>query len=224
MPSVETTSDALETRRDREPLISLALYSGLKWSIIAPVFNTYFRGRIHNVERVPRSGPLIVVANHASHFDPPLLATALQRPVAFMAKEELFKIPVFGPGIALYGAYPVNRKSADRSAIKSAIKSSHQGWAVGIFVQGTRTPDGRVTEPKLGAAMLAAKLNAPLLPASLWGTEKILVKGSAWPQSVPVTIRVGEVLPPPASSKRADLEATTALCTEKINALHGLGR
>ncbi len=224
MPPVETPSDVTEMRRDREPLISLALYSGLKWSVIAPMFNVYFQGRIHNVERVPRSGPLVVVSNHASYFDPPLLATALQRPVAFMAKEELFKIPIFGPGIALYGAYPVNRKSADRSAIKSAIKSSHQGWAVGIFIQGTRTPDGRVTEPKLGAAMLAAKLNAPLLPASLWGTENILVKGSSWPRPVPVTIRVGDVLPPPASSKRADLEATTALCTEKINVLHSLGR
>lgn len=217
-------SAATSTQRDREPLVSLALFSGTKWSIIAPVYNTYFQGRIYNVERVPRSGPLVVVSNHASYFDPPLLSTSLERPVAFMAKEELFKVPVLGPLIRLYGAYPVNRQAADRSAIKAAIKSSHDGWAVGIFLQGTRTPDGRVTDPKLGAALLAAKLNAPLLPTSLWGTEKILAKGSPLPKPTPITIRVGELLPPPASSKRTDLEATTALCAEKINALHALGR
>ncbi|WP_204101838.1 MULTISPECIES: lysophospholipid acyltransferase family protein, partial [Spirulina sp. CCY15215] len=106
--------------------------------------------RIYGVENVPQEGPLVVASNHASNFDPPIVSNCVCRPVAFMAKEELFKVPVLGQAIELYGAYPVKRSSADRSAIKAALSSLNEGWAVGIFLQGTRTLDGKITEPKLG--------------------------------------------------------------------------
>ncbi|MCY7394467.1 MAG: 1-acylglycerol-3-phosphate O-acyltransferase, partial [Leptolyngbyaceae cyanobacterium CAN_BIN12] len=143
--------------KDREPLISLALYRLFKWAIVSPTLHTYFRGRIYGAENVPQTGKLIVVSNHASDLDPMFLSSAMQRPVAYMAKEELFQIPVLKQAIALYGAYPVKRGSADRSAIRAAISSLDQGWAAGVFITGTRTPDGRVTDPKLGAALIAAK-------------------------------------------------------------------
>ncbi|MGL5807246.1 MAG: lysophospholipid acyltransferase family protein [Xenococcaceae cyanobacterium] len=208
----------------REPLTSLALYHLFKWSIIAPVFHSYFRGKIYGVQKVPQSGPLIIVSNHGSYFDPPILATSVLRPVAFMAKEELFKIPLFKVAIELYGAYPVKRDSADLSAIRAAIKASKNGWAIGIFLEGTRTSDGRIHDPKLGAAAIAAKIQAPLLPVSLWGTEKILDKDSALPKSVPITIRIGEPIAPPNSSKKAELLAITEKCTEIINSMHEMGR
>jgi 1-acyl-sn-glycerol-3-phosphate acyltransferase len=209
---------------DREPFASLVLYHLFKWSVVSPLLHGYFRGRIYGAEKVPLQGPLVVVSNHASYFDPPILSNCMRRPVAFMAKEELFEIPLLKQGIELYGAYPVKRSTGDRGAIRAAVNCLNEGWAVGIFLQGTRTADGRINEPKLGAAMIAAKANVPLLPVSLWGTEKILRKGASFPHPVPVTIRIGELIDAPTSSKREALEVITARCTTAINAMHDLGR
>ena len=210
--------------QNREPLVSLALYHLFKWSIVSPVLHSYLRGRIYGAKKVPLDGPLIVVANHASNLDPPLLASCVKRPVSFMAKESLFKVPVFAPAIRAYGAYPVKRGSADRSAIRAALTQLENGWAVGVFLQGVRTPDGRIPSPKLGAALIAAKAQVPLLPVSLWGTEKILRKGSALPKPAPVTVRIGEPIPPPVEKDKDALKAVTQRCVDEIHALHELGR
>ncbi|MGA7938191.1 MAG: lysophospholipid acyltransferase family protein [Kovacikia sp.] len=210
--------------QEREPLSSLILYRLFKWSVVSPMLHVYFRGRIYGAEHVPLQGPVVVVSNHASDFDPPMLSSCVGRPVAYMAKEELFRIPVLKQAITLYGAYPVKRGSADRSAIRAALASLEQGWAVGVFVTGTRTPDGSVVDPKLGAALIAAKAQAPLLPVSLWGTHAIFRKGSAIPRSVPVTVRIGELIPAPQSTDREALEAVTQQCADTINAMHQQGR
>lgn len=173
---------------------------------------------------MPQQGPLVVVSNHASDFDPPLLSSCVRRPVAYMAKEELFQVPVLKQAIQLYGAYPVKRGSADRSAIRAALGCLEAGWAVGIFLEGTRTPDARITAPKLGAAMIAAKAQAPLLPVSLWGTQAILTKDARFPKSVPVTVRIGQPIAAPSSTSREELESVTQQCKDAIHALHDLDR
>jgi 1-acyl-sn-glycerol-3-phosphate acyltransferase len=210
--------------RDREPAINLVLYHLFKGTVVNPMLRLYFRGRIYGADQVPKTGPLIVVANHASDFDPPLVSSAVGRPVSYMAKEELFTVPVLSQAIKLYGAYPVKRGSADRSAIREALKQLDQGWAVGIFLQGTRTADGRIPEPKIGAALIAAKAQVPLLPVSLWGTQRIFAKGYSLPRLVPLTIRIGAPIPPPASTQRQALETVTACCTDVIHQLHDQGR
>ncbi|MFN3927943.1 MAG: lysophospholipid acyltransferase family protein [Pseudanabaenaceae cyanobacterium] len=210
--------------RAREPFSSLCLYHLFKWSVVAPVSHLCFRLKIRGVENVPTEGAVVVVSNHASDFDPPILSNCVGRPVAFMAKEELFRIPVLSQAIRLYGAYPVKRGASDRQAIKSALAYLTQGWAVGIFLQGTRTPDGKITAPKLGAALIAAKFQAPLLPVCLWGTHQILPKGAKLPRLHPVTVRIGELIPPPVDSDRGTLVTVTEQCAQIINDLHALGR
>lgn len=220
-------------KKEREPVASLVLYHLFKWSVVSPLLHVYFRGRIYGAENVPKTGPLVVVTNHASYFDPPIVSNCVRRPVAFMAKEELFQVPLLKQGIKLYGAYPVKRGASDglsgdgssshRSAIRAAVNSLQEGWATGIFLTGTRTLDGRISEPKLGAALIAGKAKAPLLPVSLWGTEKIL-QNSPLPKPVPVTVRIGELLSAPSSTKREELEEITAKCTKIINEMHDLGR
>lgn len=210
--------------RSREPLSSLILYHLFKWSVVSPMLHLYFQGRIYDADRVPLAGPLVVVSNHASDFDPPLLSSCMGRPVSYMAKEELFEVPILKQAISLYGAYPVKRGSPDRSAIRAALQQLEQGWATGVFLQGTRTLDGRITEPKLGAALIAAKAKVPLLPVCLWGTHAIVKKGSYLPRPVPVTVRVGHLIEPPNSTDREELFTLTQKCADEINAMHDLGR
>ncbi|PLZ81053.1 1-acyl-sn-glycerol-3-phosphate acyltransferase, partial [Fischerella thermalis WC217] len=105
--------------KNREPLASLLLYQAFKWSVVSPMLHVYFRGKIYGAENVPLSGPLVVVSNHASNYDPPIVSNCVRRPVAYMAKEELFKIPVLKQAIELYGAYPVSRGTSDRTAIRA---------------------------------------------------------------------------------------------------------
>lgn len=217
-----TSPNTLSSYKSREPLVSLLLYQGLKWSVVAPLLHGYFGGRIYGQANVPRRGPFIAVGNHASDFDPPFLSIAMRRPIAFMAKEELFDVPLLGPGIRLYGAYPVRRGESDRKALRSAMAYLANGWGVGLFIGGTRTTDSRIHDPKIGAAWIAAKMQVPLLPVSLWGTCHI--QGKVAPREVPVTIRIGELTDPPASTERSRLEAKTQHCVEAIHQLHDLGR
>lgn len=106
------------------------LVSGL---LVFPLFRGLLRGRTSGKALVPQQGPLVVVANHGSHLDPPLLGHAIGRPVAFMAKAELFRIPILGALIQACGAYPVKRGASDREAIRTATARLDAGWAIGVF-------------------------------------------------------------------------------------------
>ena len=214
----------MEGNNNREPFSSLVSYHLLKWLLVSPALHTYFRVKIYGAEKVPQTGGLIAVSNHASYFDPPLLSNCVRRPVAFMAKEELFKTPGLKQAIELYGAYPVKRSVGDRSALRAATKAIESGWIAAVFLQGTRSEDAKITDPKLGAAWIAAKTQVPLLPVSLWGTEEVISKGFPFLKPVPITVRIGDIIAPPTSSKKADLQAITEQCAGAINALHSLGR
>lgn len=196
------------------------VYHLVRSLVVNPIFYLYFRGKVIGREKVPLTGKLIIVSNHASVYDPPLVSAAIPRLVSYMAKEELFTVNGLKQLITSLGAYPVNREGVDRKAIRQAISRLEEGWATCIFIEGTRTVDGKIYEPKLGAALIAAKTQAPLLPVCLSGTEKIVEKGKKIPRSIAITIRIGDIIPPPASGKKEDLEAVTRQCANAINLLH----
>ena len=195
------------------------IYRLVEWLFVAPVYRGLLRGRSRGLQNVPRQGALVVVANHGSHLDPPLLGHALPRPVSFMAKAELFKVPLLGPLIRSLGAYPVSRGASDREAIRTALSRLEQGWATGVFLDGTRQADGRVNAPLPGAALLAARSGSPLLPVAIRNSHRALGSGSRHPRLIPIELCIGELVPPPSGRRRADLDATTAELQRRINAM-----
>jgi 1-acyl-sn-glycerol-3-phosphate acyltransferase len=194
-------------------------YHLMRWLLVLPVFRLLLRGRTAGTANVPPHGGLVVVANHGSHLDPPLLSCAVRRPVAFMAKEELFRVPLLGPLIRACGAYPVARGGGDREALRTACRRLEEGWATGVFLDGTRQEDGRVSSPQPGAALLAARTGLPLLPVAIINSHRALGPGGGRLRLVPVHVRIGTPIPPPASTRRADLDAVTAAAQAQINGM-----
>ncbi|MFA6848934.1 MAG: lysophospholipid acyltransferase family protein [Selenomonadaceae bacterium] len=150
--------------------------------VLRVFFKLFFRAEIIGRENVPTDGGIILAANHTSNFDPPLLAAFLRRPVSYMAKQELFDVPIFGRAITGCHAFPVKRGAADRGAIKTAIKVVKMGNCLGLFPEGTRSKDGAIHKPEAGIALIAAMTTAPVVPAALIGTDKIFQKGSYFPK------------------------------------------
>ncbi|MFM9111381.1 MAG: lysophospholipid acyltransferase family protein [Prochlorococcaceae cyanobacterium] len=202
----------------RTPRPSLT-YRLISYLLVFPLYRLLFRGRTAGNGNVPLEGSLVVVANHGSDLDPPLLGHALGRPVAFMAKAELFRVPLLGAIIRACGAYPVERGASDREAIRIATDRLQEGWATGVFLDGTRQANGRVNTPLAGAALLAARAGAPLLPVAIINSHRALGPGQKRPRLVPIHIRIGTPIPPPASRRRPDLDAATRAAQEQINAL-----
>jgi 1-acyl-sn-glycerol-3-phosphate acyltransferase len=140
---------------------------GLCWIVFRLVWRFRVAGGIENV---PASGPAIIACNHVSYLDPVALGIALQRPLTYLAKKQLFAIPVLGPVIAALGAYPTDREAGALSALRAAVRVLKDGRCVGIFPEGTRNLTGSADE-KGGAALLAALSGAPVVPAAIGGSR-----------------------------------------------------
>ena len=152
-------------------------------------FNLLFSPKVIGAENVPKEGAMIMAANHMSNWDPPLLATFLPRPVSYMAKIELFEHPIFGAAIRRCHAFPVKRGAADRGAIKAAVNVLRQGHVLGLFPEGTRSKDGKLHKAEAGVGLLAAMSGAPVVPACIVGTDRIMQKGGFLPK---LSIMYGE--------------------------------
>lgn len=125
-------------------------------------------------ENVPDKGAAILCSNHIHDLDMFFISTRIKRLIRYMAKEELFEIPVLGPLIRYAGAFPVKRGKADVGAIKTALKLLDEGHIVGIFPQGTRTRGKNKNEItiKRGAVMIAINAGVPIIPVGIDATYK----------------------------------------------------
>ena len=188
---------------------------------VLPIYKFVFRGHLIGRENIPKKNSFIMVSNHGSLLDPPLLGHALGRNISFMAKAELFKIPLIGCVIKACGAYPVKRGIADKNTIKTACKKLSNDNSIGIFIDGTRQKNGRVNKPKQGAALLAFKNQKLLLPVAIVNSHRLIRFKSFIPLFSKIVIKVGRPVRPPQSSSRDDLNSVTMYLQDKINNLIG---
>ncbi len=150
------------------------------------LLRAFWRYRADGAERVPADGPVIVAANHVSYFDPVALGVGIRRPVTYLAKKQLFDIPILGPVITGLGAYPLDREAGGVAALRAALRALKDGRCVGIFPEGTRNLTGDAEE-KGGAALLGALTGAPVVPAAIVGTRDAK-------RFRPIHVRYGEPL------------------------------
>ena len=180
------------------------------------------RWRVEGKEAVPPGGPLLIVCNHLSHIDPPMLAAAIPRTISFLAKKELFEHPLGGRAIRWYGAVPVDRTGgANRDNFERILGLLERDGVLGVFPEGTRSKTGGMQRAKPGVALLAMRSNAPILPVAITGSEK--VRGFRSLLSRPrITVRIGEPFTLPSvegTLGRAQLTSVTEMIMGRISAL-----
>ncbi len=192
---------------------------------------------VRGAENIPARGPIILAPNHRAYMDPPYLSMVTRRQLHLMAKEELFKIPLFGPYIKAMGAFPVRRGSADRGAIRQAMAELKAGHVVGIFPEGTRADSGTLLPAERGFALIAKQTGVPIVPIALEGTDRIQPKHAKRFYRAPVIATIGKPMtaaemlaayPDPTKDALTIIgEATTraiaALMTEPVTILEAEG-
>ncbi len=205
----------------KNDVLQKLIYQLVSKLLVFPIYKFVFRGCLIGRENIPQKDSFIVVSNHGSLLDPPLLGHALGRNISFMAKEELFKVPFLGFIIKACGAYPVKRGIADKNTIKTACKKLSNNNCIGIFIDGTRQKNGRVNKPKQGAALLAFKNQKLLLPVAIVNSHRVMRFKFCIPLFSKVIIKVGKPFQPPQSSSRDDLNSVTMRLQDEINYLIG---
>jgi 1-acyl-sn-glycerol-3-phosphate acyltransferase len=177
------------------------------------------RLRVVGREHVPMTGGVLLASNHVCYADPPLVGCALQRQAWFMARADLFTIPVLGAIMRNIKAYPVRRGGADRKALKFTLDLLAAGEAVTIFIEGTRTTDGRLQEPELGAAMLAMRAGVPIVPVAIINGDKMMPRTGGLHRTA-LIVAFGPPLTFPHLAGRHDREALEEVT---LAAIRGIG-
>lgn len=186
-------------------------------SLLRPTTRLLFDAKVTGTENVPMQGPLVVACNHVSYLDPPMLGTWFPRTIHYMAKQELFEVPIFGKLLIAVHAFPVNREGADLGAIRHSLRVLKDGGVVGIFPEGRRNVDG-TAQARTGAVLLASMAGCPVVPVALVGTNVAAKKL----QASHVKIRIGKPMTFQGSSRKptkTELNQWTEELTKRIGEL-----
>ncbi len=152
----------------------------------------WFRLRVEGRERLPRSGPVLLVCNHASFLDPPLLGSPLPRWVAYVARNTLGAFRPFGWWMRAMGTVLIDRSAPSKEQMRQLADHLAAGHVVGLFPEGTRSRDGSVGPFRSGLEMLVRRSGAVVVPAGLEGVHRAMPRGAVLPRPRKIVLRLGE--------------------------------
>ncbi|MBK1825970.1 lysophospholipid acyltransferase family protein [Haloferula rosea] len=161
------------------------------WLLFRSAFRSLFGLRIRGAEHLLTEGPVLVVSNHESFLDPPLIGTLYADEMHFLARKSLFK----GPAKWVYrqwNSVPVDQEKPDMSSLKTIIRLLKQGQRVLVFPEGARTQDGSLGEAQPGVGLIAVKAGVPIQPIRIRGAREALPRGEARLKFARIEVHIGE--------------------------------
>ncbi len=149
----------------------MSAYYSAQRSLFGAVWGSISRWQVHGRQLLPRTGGVIVASNHISFWDPPLVGAAVRREAHFLAKQELFDVPVFGPWLRSVNGIPIRRGAADLRGLHHAIRALQSGSLVVMFPEGSRMRDGELHPARPGVGLLAVNADVPIAPCYISGSN-----------------------------------------------------
>ena len=143
-------------------------------ALLPPLFTRLYRMRVTGLEHLPATGPVVLASNHLSNIDPFFLGVVCPRQIHFMAKAEIWKVPLVGRLVDALGSFPVQRGAADRHAVEEALGVLSSGAVLGIFPEGHRSRDGRLGTPQAGVALFSMRKGVTTVPVALIGSDHVV--------------------------------------------------
>jgi 1-acyl-sn-glycerol-3-phosphate acyltransferase len=147
--------------------------------------------KVYGVEHIPSTGGVLILSNHHSFLDPPCIGVQIRRPVSYLAKSELFDVPVFGKVIPRLNAFPVRQGAGDVGAVRETIKRLKEGHVLTVFPEGSRSSHGELQPLQGGFTLIVRKAGVPIVPAVIDGTFQAWPMSRKFPRSRPVRVMFG---------------------------------
>ncbi|MFW5946873.1 MAG: lysophospholipid acyltransferase family protein, partial [Gemmatimonadota bacterium] len=179
------------------------------WWLVGPL-------DVQGLDRIPETGPFVLIANHQSYLDPVLIQALIPRPMYTMAKSTEFSSPVVGALLKRLKSFPARRFEIDPQAVRMVLRHLQAGRAVGIYIEGERTWDGRLRAPRLGTLRLLLKAGVPVIPCGIAGAYDVWPRWSRRNRRGTVRIRIGEPIRLPALHDREAREKALPDARDRI--------
>lgn len=195
MNNTDISKKELAETRYQETLIVKLAYSFIK-RVFGPLVRYFWIERVEGLENIPKKGPIIIASNHQSYFDFICFIAVSPRRIHYLAAEKFYKSRFWRPLMNLTGQIKVDRTQHDKSEVYQTVHSVlEQGQVIGIFPEGTRSPDGEIKKPFTGVAKFALKEKVPVVPVGLIGTYEIMSRYDKFPKFKKETvIKIGKPL------------------------------
>lgn len=184
----------------------------------------YWRGDLRGFEKVPKTGAYLICPVHRSNADGPLAVILTRQRIRYMSKHTMFNITWLGNIFRAMGAFPVNRESADRQSLKTAIEILANGEPMVLFPEGTRKEGPLIQDVHEGAIYLAMKANVPIIPVGIGNSDKACPRGTILMRPAKIRMIVGDPITFPYSEKgrvsRVAIDEGVVVLQERLQALY----